>query len=110
LLQSVAITAENYAGRISLAARPCPLDTASTDVEHVVVESNALLVHVPGAEIGVAIASEVQRLGALMLPRAETGPDGHEERWSWQATVGETIRFDRIFAIFTSREVPNPAS
>ena len=46
LLQSVAITAENYAGRISLTARPCPLDAARTDVEQVVVEFGALLMRV----------------------------------------------------------------
>ena len=46
LLQSVAITAENYAGRISLTARLCPSDTARTDVEQVVAESGALLMRV----------------------------------------------------------------
>ena len=62
LLQSVAITAENYAGRISLTARPCPLDAASTDVEQVVVKSGALLMRVPGKVIGIAIACAGQRM------------------------------------------------
>ena len=39
LLQSVVITAENYAGRISLTARLCPSDAAGNDVEQVVAES-----------------------------------------------------------------------
>jgi kojibiose phosphorylase len=108
LLQSVAITAENYAGRISLTARPCPLDTASTDVEQVVVESDASLMRLPGKEIGIARASESQSLASSVLPRRETGPDDREERWSWEATLGETIRVDRIFTIFTSRDVANP--
>ena len=48
-------------------------------------------------------------MAASVPPRHETGPDGREERWSWEATLGETMRFDRIFAVFTSRDVANPA-
>jgi hypothetical protein len=69
LLQSVAITAENYAGRISLSARPCPSDTRGTDVKQVVAGSGALLMRVPGKEIGIATASEVQGLAASALQR-----------------------------------------
>ncbi|MBU6462194.1 MAG: glycoside hydrolase family 65 protein [Bradyrhizobium sp.] len=109
MLQSVAITAENYAGRISLTARTCPLDMASTDIEQVAIESDALLMRIPGNEIGIAKASEVRSLAASFLPDHETGPNGREERWSWEATLSGTIRFDRIFTIFTSRDVGNPA-
>jgi len=109
LLQSVAITAENYAGKICLTARLCPSHTTGTDVEQVVAESGALLIHLPGKEIGIATASEVKGLAASAQPRDETGPDGREERWLWEATLGETIRLDRIFTIFTSRDVANAA-
>ena len=64
---------------------------------------------VAGKEIGIATASGVRSLGSSVPPRQETGPDGREERWSWEATLGETVRFDRIFAVFTSRDVANPA-
>ena len=109
LLQSVAITAENYAGRIRLTGRLCASDMAGTDVEQVVAESGALLMRVPGKEIGIATASEVRSLGSSVPPRHETGPDGREERWSWEVMLGETLRFDHIFAVFTSRDVANPA-
>ncbi len=105
-LQSVAITAENYAGRIDLAVRLS--DTADTDVEEVVAESGALLMRVPGKEIGIATVSEVQSFTSV-LPHNETGPNGCEERWSWEATLGETIRFGRILTVFTSRDVANAA-
>ena len=108
LLQSVAITAENYAGEVSLTAHLCPSVTAATDIEQVVTDSGALLMRVPGKEIGIATISEVQS-STRVLPRHETGPDGRKERWSWKTTLGETIRFDRIFTVFTSRDVANPA-
>ena len=109
LLQSASITAENYAGRLSLTARLFTSDAADTDVEEVVAESGALLMRVAGKEIGIATASEVRSLGSSVPPPHETGPDGREERWSWEARLGETMRFDRIFAVFTSRDVANPA-
>jgi hypothetical protein len=80
LLQSVAIRAENYAGRISLTAHLCPSVTAATDVEQVVTVSGALLMSVPGKEIGIATISEVQS-STWVLPRHEAGPDVLEERW-----------------------------
>jgi kojibiose phosphorylase len=64
---------------------------------------------VPGKKIGIATASDVQGLAASAPPRHEMGPDSREERWSWEATLDETIRLDRILTVFTSREVANPA-
>jgi len=109
LLQSVVITAENYAGEISLTTRLCPSEVGSHDVEEVVADSGALLMRVAGKGIGIATASEAQSLAASVPPRHETGPDGCEERWSWKATLGETLRLDRNFTIFTSRDAANPA-
>jgi kojibiose phosphorylase len=108
LLQSVAITGENYAGRIRLEAHLCPSDMASTDVKQLVTEYGALLMYVPGKAIGIATAWEARSLPASLPPRHEIGTDGREERWSWEAALGETVRFDRIFAVFTSRDVANP--
>ena len=108
-LQLVAITAENYAGRISLTARLCPSDTAGTDIEQVIAESGALLIHVSGKEIEIATASEVRSLPASVPPRHELGPDGREERWSWEVTLGQTVRLERIFTVFTSRDVASAA-
>jgi kojibiose phosphorylase len=109
LLQSVALTAENYAGRVSLSARFSPSDSTGTDLKQVVAEPGALLMRVPGKEIGIAAASEVQGLAASALSSHEMGPDGSEERWSWEATLGETIRLDRLLTLFTSRDVANSA-
>ena len=109
LLQSVAVTAENYAGKIRLTARLSPSDAAGTDVEQVVSESGALLVRVPGKEIGLATTSEVQS-HATSVAHHETEPDGREERWLWMAPLGETVRLDRTFVVFTSRDVANPAT
>ena len=109
LLQSVEVTAENYAGSVNLTARLCPSDTTHTDIEQVVAESGGLLMRVSGREIGIATTSEAQSLAASGLARHEAGADGREERWSWETTLGETIQLDRIFAVFTSRDVANPA-
>ena len=87
LLQSVAVTAENYAGRISLTARLCPADTAHTDIKQVVAESDALRMRVSDKDIGVATASEVQSLAALQSARDQVGADDCEERWSWEAAA-----------------------
>jgi kojibiose phosphorylase len=109
LLQSVVIAAENYAGRISLTARLCPSDTAGTDIEQVISASGALLIHVPCHEIGIATTSDVQGRAASARPRNEMRPDGREDQWSWEVSPGDTIRLDRMFAIFASRDVVDPA-
>jgi trehalose/maltose hydrolase-like predicted phosphorylase len=64
---------------------------------------------VAGTEVGIAAASELQGLAASRPARREDGAHEGEERWSWNASVGEIIRFDRIFAGFTSRDVASPA-
>jgi kojibiose phosphorylase len=109
LLQSVAVTAENYAGKISLTTRLGPSDVTGTDIEQIVAESDAILLRVSGVEVGIAAMSAVQDVAAEKLARHESGADGGEERWSWEASLGETVRFDRIFAVFTSRDVASPA-
>jgi trehalose/maltose hydrolase-like predicted phosphorylase len=109
LLQSVAITAENYAGTISLTTRLAPSDVMHTDVDHVVAESGALLMRVSAKEVAIAAASEAQSLAGSRRARHEDGADRAEERWAWEVTLGETIRLDRTFTVFTSRDVASPA-
>ncbi len=105
LLQSVVVTAENYAGRISLGTRV----GTGTDTERIVAESDTTLLRVPGTEIEIAAVSVVQDAAAGRPARHEGGAYGGEERWSWDVGLGETIRFDRIFTVFTSRDATSPA-
>jgi kojibiose phosphorylase len=109
LLQSVRVIAENYEGRIGLTARFTPSDLKGTDIEQIAAESGAMLLRVAGREIGIASAAESQGLAAARPAHHEDGAHGGEERWSWDARLGETIRLDRMFAIFTSRDLANPA-
>ena len=109
LLQSVAIAAENYAGKISLSARLGPLEGTRTDVEEVRPESGALLMRVSGKEVAIAAASEPQGPAGSMPAGRENGVEHGEERWTWKAGLGETVRLDRILAVYTSRDVASPA-
>ena len=110
LLQSMAITAENYAGKISLTARLGPLEATRTDVERVRAESGALVIHVSRRDVAIAAALDLQGLAALMPAGREGGAQqGGEQRWSWEAGLGETAHLDRILAVFTSRDVASPA-
>ncbi len=109
LLQSIAITAENYAGRIDITGYLSPSNTKRTDIEEVVAGSGALLMRVCGKEIGIATSTDVQNIAGAGLSRHQVEADGHEERWSWEATLGETRRLDRVFSIFTSRDLANPS-
>ena len=64
LVQSVAVTAENYAGRISLASRLAPSDDARTDTALMAAEPTVLHVRVSETEIAIASASELRCAGA----------------------------------------------
>ncbi len=108
LLQSVTVTAENYAGRIGLTTRLGPSDVKGTDIEQIVAESGAVLLLVAEAEIGVAGASEPQGLAVARPARHDAGVHEGKEEWSWEVSLGETIRLDRILSIFTSRDVASP--
>jgi nucleotide-binding universal stress UspA family protein len=92
LLQSVTVTAENYAGRIGLTTRLGPSDVKGTDIEQIVAESGAVLLLVADAEIGVAGASEPQGLAVARPARHDAGVHEGKEEWSWEVSLGETIR------------------
>jgi trehalose/maltose hydrolase-like predicted phosphorylase len=52
--------------------------------------------------------SAVEDAAATRPARHESGAYGGEERWSWEVSLGETVRFERIFTVFTSRDVASP--
>ena len=110
LLQSMAIKTENYAGKMSLTARLDASEATRTDVERSRPESGALVMRVAGKEVAVAAASELQDAASSMPAGREGGvQQGGEERWSWEASLGETVHLNRILAVFTSRDVASPA-
>jgi trehalose/maltose hydrolase-like predicted phosphorylase len=105
LLQSVAVTAENYYGRIELRAGfpalggRCERETPTRDAATAVVEARETL---------VAMAA-----GSVWHPNPsassdERSVDHTEGRWWWEAGLGETVRLDRVVAVYTSRDVANP--
>lgn len=109
LLQSVAITAENYAGKLGLATWLAHFDAVPSEMEVMVAGPGVMLMRVSGTEVGIAAASELQGLGASGTMSRTKKPDSTEEQWSGEIGLGETIYLDRIFTIFTSRDVARPA-
>jgi trehalose/maltose hydrolase-like predicted phosphorylase len=106
LLQSVMVTAENYAGTICLAACLGPSGMAHPDAEPVAEGPDATLMRV-GGQIDVAVASDTQILARW--PTWRDSVPGGEERWSGKAALGQTVAIDRILAVFASRDVARPA-
>jgi trehalose/maltose hydrolase-like predicted phosphorylase len=109
LLQSVAVTAENYCGRIELRAgfpalnghrEPAP-PTMMREAPTAVVEARGTL---------VAMASgSVWQPRLAPAARADERPADHAEgRWCREVGCGETIRLDRVVTVHTSRDVADP--
>jgi kojibiose phosphorylase len=109
LVQSVTVTAENYAGRISLTTRLGPSDVTGTDTTLVVADPTAMLVRASEIEVAIASASELRRPAVSRTPSHQGGTKNGEDRWSWEASLGETVRLDRAVTVFASREVVSPA-
>ena len=105
LLQSVAVTAENYAGRISLITGLAPSDVTRTDMALIVAEPTAMLMRVSGTKVAIASASELQGPAGSRTASHEGGPQGGEERWSWEASLGETARLGQPDHSFISPAV-----
>ena len=110
LLQSAAVTVENHAGRIELVA---DLTLPDGRGEHVLltVTRDLVTVEVVTRQTSVAMAT-----GSVAQPKSETTksrqelPTDHvQERWSWQAGLGETVCLNRVVAVYTSRDVADPA-
>lgn len=110
LLQSVAVTIENYAGRIELVARLTLPDgrgqhgplTVTRDLATVVVLARE-------TSVAMATGSVVQPKSEATKSRQERPTDHADERWSWEAGLGETVCLDRMVAVYTSRDVADPA-
>jgi trehalose/maltose hydrolase-like predicted phosphorylase len=105
LVQSVTVTAENYAGRISLTTRLGPSD----DTRVVLADPTAMLVRASEIEVAIASKSELRGPALSRIPSGEGGSKSGEERWSWDASLGETVRLDRVVTVFASRDVASPA-
>jgi trehalose/maltose hydrolase-like predicted phosphorylase len=110
LLQSVAVTAENYAGRIELIAS-LALPDGRGERGALTVAPGLATVVVLGRQTSVAMAT-----GSVVKPKSEATKSPHErpidrvdERWSWEAGLGETVRLDRVVAVYTTRDVADPA-
>jgi trehalose/maltose hydrolase-like predicted phosphorylase len=112
LLQSVTVTAENYAGTISVGMHLGPSGTHGNvenvehaDVELVAAEPGAVLLRAVAKDVGIAAASKMHGPGAASWK--DTIANG-EERCSWKTALGQTMRLDRILAVFTSRDSASP--
>ena len=108
LLQSVTVTAENYAGKITLTTRAIPsgeirMETAQIGPEPVV------LMRVSEIDVAIASTSMLHRSDTSRTSTHEDRSEGGEERWSWETSLGEAVRLDRIITVFTSRDVVDPA-
>ena len=110
LLQSVAVTAENYAGRIELVAG-LTLPDRQGERDPLTITRDLATVVVLAREMSVAMAT-----GSVAQPKSEATkshqerPTEHvDERWSWEANLGETVCLDRVVAVYTSRDVADPA-
>ena len=109
-LQSVAVTAENYTGRIELVAGLTRLDHGGERSSLSVTRGLATVV-VLARDTSVAMAT-----GSVMRPKAEATKsrqegltDHMDEHWSCEAGLGETVCLDRVVAVYTSRDVADPA-
>lgn len=110
LLQSVAVTPENYAGRIELVAGLTLTDgrgergplTVTRDLGTVLLFAREVIV-------AMATASTAQPRSEATKVRQERPTDYVAQRWSWEAGVGETMCLNRVFAVYTSRDVAEPA-
>lgn len=111
-LQSVTITAENYAGTITVASSPGepPGRTRwQTTREGEAILSTASTSR--GASIAMARHGEVRTGNPQTADRAvDRRPEGVCERWTWRAERGEVARVDRVVAVYTSRDTHEPAA
>jgi trehalose/maltose hydrolase-like predicted phosphorylase len=105
VLHSVAVTAENYSGKVTLSTGIGPLAGGNTDVTLIAAESPATVMRILETEVAIATASELLRPPATRTSQRVAQGD---EQWSWDASLGETVRLDRFVTIFTSRDVPSP--
>ena len=110
LLQSVAVTAENYAGRIELVAGlTLPDRRGERSPLTVTCDLATVIVLAPETSVAMATGSAVQPKAEATKSRQRHPTDHVDERWSWEAGLGETVCLDRVVAVYTSRDVADPA-
>src|SRR5215472_10304330 len=109
LLQSVAVTAENYCGRIELLADFPTLNGRREP------EGPTMIGHAPTAVVEARGTLVAMATGSVWQPRREPAAasdaraaDHGEGRWCREVGRGETIRLDRVVTVHTSRDVANP--
>jgi trehalose/maltose hydrolase-like predicted phosphorylase len=108
--QSVTVTPENYAGTVSIESS-LEAPGAKTQWTLQTHADAALLVGTTtrGTTIAMAHRGEIESAPA----REQTsGIRGKSilQRWTWPASLGETVRFNRSVVVYSSRETRDPAS
>ena len=110
LLQSVAVTVENYSGRIELVAGlTLPDGRGERRPLTVTLDLATVMVVAPETSVAMATGSAVQPKAEATKSRQRHPTDHVDERWSWEAGLGETVCLDRVVAVYTSRDVADPA-
>ena len=110
LLQSVAVTAENYSGRIELVGGlALPHAPGQRAPLRVTRDSGTVAILAGETSVVMATGSALQSICEAAKSRQERLTDHTGECWSWEANLGETVRLDRVIAAYTSRDVANPA-
>jgi trehalose/maltose hydrolase-like predicted phosphorylase len=104
LLQSVAVTAENYRGRIELLAGFPALNARREPAR----DAPTAIVEARGALVAMATGSVCQPCLEPAAPSDERCADHGEGRWCREVGRGETIRLDRVVTVHSSRDVANP--
>jgi alpha,alpha-trehalose phosphorylase len=107
LLQEIAVRLDNYSGRVDV---DTSLDVADLNANH-----PHLIARPPrGAYDGVDVyryTTRVSELDVCIAARTTLAGTGDARtRWRMPAAIGETLRFHRFIAVYTSRDVEDPES
>jgi trehalose/maltose hydrolase-like predicted phosphorylase len=110
LLQSVAVTAQNYRGRIELLAGfPAAGGCGEAERPSMMEEAATAVVEARGTLVAMASGSVWQPRSPPPAQASAGGAADHGEgRWWQDVGLGETIRLDRVVTVYTSRDVTNP--
>jgi trehalose/maltose hydrolase-like predicted phosphorylase len=109
LLQSVAVTAQNYCGRIELLAGfPASCAHSERETPPTTRDAATAVVEARGTLVAMASGSVWQPRFAPAASSERRAADHGEGRWWRDVDLGETIRLDRVVSVYTSRDVTNP--
>jgi trehalose/maltose hydrolase-like predicted phosphorylase len=109
LLQSVAVTAQNYCGRIELLAGfPNSSGRRKTETPAMARDAATAIVEARGTLVAMASGSVWQAPSAPAVSANGRAADHGEGRWWRDVDLGETIRLDRVVTVYTSRDAANP--